>query len=116
MIHLWIFWSEIDEMIKYWSETQGRGRWCLARGLQGPSKARSVQPGDGYDDDGKDDDDVDGKDDDDIDGIGDDVEQCDLFCQKELWFKLGVDQVKHVQHWGVIHLFPKDDFFGNDFN
>ena len=43
-----------------------------------------MQPGDGYDDDGKDDDDVDGKDDDDIDGIGDDVEQCDLFCQKKL--------------------------------
>ena len=67
-----------------------------------------MQPGDGYD--------VDGKDDDDIDGIGDDVEQCDLFCQKELWFKLGVDQVKHVQHWGVIHLFPKDDFFWKCFN
>ena len=48
-----------------------RGRLCLARGLQGPSMARSTQPGDddGYDDYDHDHDDDDDDDDDD-----------DLFC------------------------------------
>ena len=41
-----------------------RGRLCLARGLQGPSMARSTQPGD---DDGDDEDDDDYDDDDDDD-------------------------------------------------
>ena len=49
----------------------------------------------GYDDLDGDDNDDDG---DDGDGDG------DLFSKKELRLKLGVDQVEHVQHRGVVHL------------
>ena len=54
-------------------------------------------------------DDLDGDDNDDADADDDDAddhesEQADLFSKKELRLKLGVDQVEHVQNWGVIHL------------
>ena len=61
------------------SETQGRGKLCPARGLQGPSVAQSMQPG--YHDDDH-----------------DASEEGDLFSKKELRLKLGVYQVEHVQH------------------
>ena len=56
-------------------------------------------------------DDLDGDDNDDADADADaddaddhESEQADLFSKKELRLKLGVDQVEHVQHRGVVHL------------